>query len=155
MSGSPDKAQSLLLVEDSAEDYEAVTRIFKKINPATGIFWCRSGADALDFLNNPDTGKSARPTLILLDLNMPGLDGRDTLRLIKGDSALKQIPVVIFTTSASDQDIEQCYRLGANAYVQKPFSYDRLVEVITGVRRHWFDLVLLPPDGAMPSTRRE
>ena len=138
--------QSLLLVEDSAEDYEAVTRIFRKIAPDIPVFWCQSGAEAIDFLKNRKTAgsqaKTVRPTLMLLDLNMPGMDGRETLRLVKQDEALKQMPVVIFTTSADEKDIEECYGLGANTYVQKPFSYDKLVEIVTALKQYWFETAL-------------
>ena len=86
--------------------------------------------------------------MVLLDLNMPGLDGRKTLQLIKENNVLKQIPVIILTTSADERDIEACYQMGANTYVQKPVSFDGLIEAIKRLKEYWFEIALLPKDGA-------
>src|SRR4051812_2315120 len=116
-------AQSILLVEDSEDDYEATIRAFKKANLHNTILWCKSGRDALDLLKREgaykDASKNERPGLVLLDLNMPGIDGRRTLQLIKEDKDLKYIPVIILTTSSDERDVEACYQIGANPYVQK------------------------------------
>src|SRR4051812_5400039 len=103
-------SQPLLLIEDSADDYEATTRAFKKANLLNPLLWCKSGEEALALLRSAQT----RPGLILLDLNMPGLDGRKTLALIKEDAVLRHIPVIILTTSSDMRDIEECYHIGAN-----------------------------------------
>src|ERR1700756_2770430 len=98
------QSQSILLVEDNQDDYEATSRAFKKANLYNPIIWCQSGRDALNYLKQEDADKdtdaNSRPGLILLDLNMPGMDGRKTLEVIKQDDSLKQIPVIILTTSA-------------------------------------------------------
>ncbi len=142
------KQQSILLVEDSEDDYEATIRAFKKANLHNPIAWCRSGQEALDYLHQEgDYKKEAKeqhPDLVLLDLNMPGMDGRKTLQLIKENSDLKKIPVVILTTSGDERDIETCYRMGANTYVQKPVNFDGLIEAIRGLKEYWFDTALLP-----------
>jgi two-component system response regulator len=140
------ESQSILLVEDSEDDYEATIRAFKKANLHNFVTWCKSGQEALDFLKGADYAE--RPGLILLDLNMPGLDGRKTLQLIKGDSHLKRIPVIILTTSADERDVEACYQMGANTYVQKPVSFDGLIEAIKRLKEYWFEIALLPKDGA-------
>src|ERR1700742_104584 len=92
------QSQSILLVEDNQDDYEATSRAFKKANLCNPIVWCRSGRDALDFLKQEGAYKDATdrsmPGLVLLDLNMPGMDGRQTLDVIKQDDKLKQIPVI-------------------------------------------------------------
>ncbi|MDE3060662.1 MAG: response regulator [Pseudomonadota bacterium] len=145
------KPQSILLVEDSEDDYEATMRAFKKANLFNPISWCRSGREALDFLKRssttPEPGQPERPGLVLLDLNMPGLDGRQTLRLIKEDNALRRMPVIILTTSSDERDVEACYHMGANTYVQKPVSFDGLIEAIKRLKEYWFEIALLPKDG--------
>jgi two-component system, response regulator len=146
------KSQSILMVEDSEDDYEATTRAFKKVSLHNPIVWCRSGRDAMDFLKqggaHKNAGNGLQPGLILLDLNMPGLDGRKTLRLIKEDDGLKRIPVIILTTSSDERDIEDCYQMGANTYVQKPVSFEGLIEAIKRLKAYWFEIALLPKDSA-------
>lgn len=85
-----------------------------------------------------------RPALILLDLNMPRKDGREALAEIKSDEALRQIPVIVLTTSEADQDIRQSYELGVNAFVTKPVTFERLSEVIELMGRFWLEVVKLP-----------
>ena len=141
-------SQSILLVEDSEDDYEATARAFRKVNLRNPIVWCRSGRDALDRLKHvgayKDTHNDAHPGLVLLDLNMPGLDGRKTLQLIKQDETLKRIPVIILTTSADERDIQNCYQMGANTYVQKPVSFEGLIEAMQRLKSYWFEFALLP-----------
>lgn len=145
--------QSILMVEDSEDDFEATMRAFKKANLHNPVTWCRSGRDAIDFLTHEgaykDAPKSQHPGLILLDLNMPGLDGRKTLQLIKENTSLKQIPVIILTTSSDERDVEACYQMGANTYVQKPVSFDGLIEAIKRLKEYWFEIALLPKDGLL------
>ena len=142
------QSQSILLVEDNQDDYEATCRAFTKANLGNPIVWCKSGRDAMDFLKqegaHKNAGKCSRPGLILLDLNMPGMDGRKTLEAIKQDNTLKQIPVIILTTSADERDIQACYQTGANTYVQKPVSFDGLIEAIKRLKEYWFEIALLP-----------
>jgi two-component system, response regulator len=144
------RSQSILLVEDNEDDYEATCRAFKKANLCNPIDWCKSGRDALDYLKREgaykDVRKVMRPGLVLLDLNMPGLDGRRTLEAIKQDDALKRIPVIILTTSSDERDIEACYQSGANTYVQKPVSFDGLIEAIKRLKAYWFEIALLPKE---------
>ncbi len=137
-----DVIRSILVIEDSAEDYEAVARAFKKTGAEFKIFWCQSGSDALEFLKNQ------RPSIILLDLNMPGLDGLETLQLIKENADLKAIPVIMLTTSSSDRDIRSSYQMGASTYVQKPLSFDGLIRTIQGIKNYWFDDIALLAEGA-------
>jgi len=146
------KSQSILMVEDSEDDYEATMRAFKKVSLHNPIVWCRSGRDALDLLKREgahrNTKNGAYPGLILLDLNMPGLDGRKTLRLIKEDNKLKKIPVIILTTSTDERDVQDCYQMGANTYVQKPVSFEGLIEAIKRLKAYWFEIALLPKEAA-------
>jgi two-component system response regulator len=146
------QSQSILLVEDNLDDFEATCRAFKKANLSNPIVWCRSGREALDYLKREgaykDAGKPAPPGLVLLDLNMPGMDGRRTLEAIKQDDTLKRIPVIILTTSADERDIHACYQSGANTYVQKPVSFEGLIEAIRRLKAYWFEIALLPKEAA-------
>ncbi len=143
-------SQNILIVEDSEDDYEATIRAFKKANLYNPVTWCKSGREALDYLRHEggftDPEKAPRPGLVLLDLNMPGLDGRKTLQLIKENQQLKRIPVIVLTTSSDQRDIESCYQMGANTYVQKPVSFDGLIEAIKRLKEYWFEIALLPKD---------
>lgn len=139
----------ILLVEDNIDDYEATVRSFKQAHLDNPIHWCKSGKDALDYLRQE--GKyagtnTARPGLVLLDLNMPGIDGRKTLAIVKQDKELRQIPIVVLTTSADEKDVAQCYELGASTYIQKPVNFDGLVEAISRIKEYWFGIALLPRD---------
>jgi two-component system, response regulator len=144
------QSQSILLVEDNHDDYEATCRAFEKANLRNPIVWCKSGRDALDYLKKEgaykEAGRETRPGLVLLDLNMPGMDGRKTLEAIKQDEILKRIPVVILTTSSDERDIKACYQAGANTYVQKPVSFEGLIEAIKRLKAYWFEIALLPKE---------
>ncbi|MBO3459029.1 response regulator [Aetokthonos hydrillicola Thurmond2011] len=143
------QAQPLLVIEDSDEDFEAFGRIIKRLSFVIPIYRCTDGDDALDFLYK--TGKYAnstnapRPRIILLDLNLPGLDGRDILNQIKQDNALKTIPVIIFTTSSNPKDIEACYQQGVNGYIIKPIDVNKLIRSIQVFIDYWFEVSTLPP----------
>jgi CheY-like chemotaxis protein len=137
----------VLLVEDNEDDYEAAVRSLKKNHFANPVQWCKHGQDGLDYLHHEGTYANTNdnpPGLILLDLNMPGIDGRGMLKLIKQDQKLCSIPVVVLTTSSDTKDVEQCYQLGANTYIQKPVSFEGLVEAIRTMKEYWFDIALLP-----------
>lgn len=100
----------------------------------------------MDFLNRRGSYTDApRPDVILLDLNMPRMDGREALEQIKSDPTLRKIPVVVLTTSEADQDIVQTYDLGVNAFVTKPVTFDGLVNAIKVMSDFWFEIVRLPP----------
>lgn len=141
-------SQPILLVEDTPEDAEATLRAFKKAGMANPIFHCTDGDDALDYLRQQgkyaDPAKAPRPGMILLDLNMPGTDGREVLSEIKADESLRQIPVIVLTTSADERDIQSCYRDGANSYIQKPVDMKGFLESIQRLVDYWYHIVLLP-----------
>jgi CheY-like chemotaxis protein len=138
------KSQPILIVEDSEEDYEATIRAFQRASLYNPVHWCRSGEDALAFLKDETEEK---PGLILLDLNMAGMDGRRVLVEIKKDDKLHRIPVIILTTSGNERDVEACYEAGANTYVQKPVTFDGLIDAIRRLKEFWFGIALLPKDG--------
>jgi two-component system, response regulator len=139
---------TILLVEDSTDDYDAAVRSFKAAHLDNPVHWCKTGRDALDYLKNE--GAHARgpvcrlPALILLDLNMPGLDGKKVLAIAKQDPVLKKIPIVILTTSGDERDVTQCYELGASTYIQKPVDFDGLIRAVSRIKDYWFGIALLP-----------
>ena len=137
----------ILVVEDSTEDFTALGRAFRKHALQNPVLRCEDGDQALEYLQG--YGKlaqwpSAMPAIVLLDLNMPGTDGRDVLEAIKHDPYLASIPVIIFTTSSNTRDIEECYRLGANSYMTKPVDYVALEEKVRLIVRYWLDSNELP-----------
>jgi len=134
------------VVDDSEDDYEAMVGAFKKVGLNCPVVWCRSGQDALDSLKRAcaqEKPGNDSPGLVLLDLNMPGLDGRKTLQQIKEDTKLKRIPVIVLTTSADERDVKDCYQLGANTYVQKPPNLDGLIEAVGALKAYWFEVAVL------------
>jgi two-component system response regulator len=137
------ESQPILIVDDSYDDFEATKRAFAKARLANAITHARSGEEALAYLQSEET---AMPGLILLDLNMPGLDGRKTLEILKRSPALKKIPVVILTTSDDERDIKACYESGANTYVQKPVDFDGLISAVRRLKEYWFEIALLPKE---------
>jgi CheY-like chemotaxis protein len=141
-------SQPILLVEDSPEDFETTERALRKSGLKNPIFRCADGDEALDFLYRrgrySDPQKAPRPGVILLDLNLPGTDGREVLNEVKTDPDLKQIPVIVLTTSKDDRDIEVCYRCGANSYIQKPVDLDGFMKAIERLNDYWFEVVILP-----------
>jgi CheY-like chemotaxis protein len=139
---------TILLVEDNVDDYDAAVRSFQAAHLDNPIQWCKSGQDALNYLRREGKYASVpavpRPALILLDLNMPGIDGRKTLAIVKQDQALRKIPIVVLTTSSDEKDIEQCYEIGASTYIQKPVDFAGLVEAVGRIKDYWFGIALLP-----------
>ena len=141
-------SQPILLVEDSPEDFEATLRAFRKSGLKNTVMRCEDGDEALDYLYRrgeyADPASSPRPGVILLDLNLPGTDGRQVLNEIKGSEHLRDIPVVVLTTSADERDITACYRAGANSYIQKPVDIDGFMKAIERLNGYWFEVVILP-----------
>lgn len=140
--------QPLLVVEDSDEDFEALARMMRQAAVANPVYRCLDGEEALEFLYHEgeykNTQKAPRPSLILLDLNLPGTDGREILEHIKQNDRFKAIPVVVFTTSSNPKDIEACYSQGVNGYIVKPMNTQRLREIVQIFIDYWFKAVELP-----------
>ena len=113
---------------------------------------CADGDAALDYLAQrgeyQDAGSATRPSIIMLDLNLPGTDGYEVLSEIKQDADLKTIPVIVLTTSTDPRDIEGCYQAGANSYIQKPVNLQGFIDAIERLKNYWFEIVILP-DGAV------
>lgn len=137
----------ILVVEDSDEDFETLTRLMKRACIVNPIFRCCDGEEALEFLEQERcdgmTGPPPRPSLVLLDLNLPGTDGREVLQHIKQSNQLSAIPVVILTTSSNPKDLEFCYSNGANSYLLKPMSLKKFQRSIQILIDYWFEAVTL------------
>ena len=145
-------SQTILIVEDSDDDFYATQRAFKKACLRNPTQRCTTGEQALAYLfrqgEYADASRYPRPGLVLLDLNLPGLDGRDVLRKVKSDPELRTIPVVVLTTSNAEQDIQRCYAEGANTYIQKPVDLQGFFQSISRLKDYWVDVAILPRDGA-------
>ena len=152
--GEPRKAVTILMADDDADDRDFARTAMEESRLANELRFVEDGEELLDYLYRrgryADPKDSPRPGLILLDLNMPRKDGREALREIKGDPALRHIPVVVLTTSKTEEDILRSYDLGANCFITKPVTFEGLVDVVKVLDKHWFQLVELPPDSDTP-----
>jgi chemotaxis family two-component system response regulator Rcp1 len=137
----------VLLVEDSPSDARLTQEAFRDGHIANTLTVVTDGFEALKYLRRQGTFANApRPDLILLDLNLPKMDGREVLRAIKTDENLKTIPVVILTTSEADQDVLKAYEYHANCYIRKPVDLTRFLEIIRMIEGFWLTVVKLPTD---------
>lgn len=137
---------TLLIAEDSNEDFAVLTHILRKQGFTETIQRCRKGEEILALLQPHDETykKPVLPSLILLDLNLIGLDGRSVLAEIKHDEALKSIPVVVLTSSSNPCDVCFCYQQGVNSYMVKPIGFEKLVAVVQAFMQYWLHTALLP-----------
>jgi two-component system response regulator len=139
------KSLEVLLVEDDPADVELTMEALKDSKLSTNLHVVGDGIEAMDYLTKEgEFSGSSTPDLILLDLNLPKKDGRTVLREIKESPKLRDIPVVILTTSEAEEDILKSYKLGANCYVTKPVGLDQFVKVVDSIEDFWFTVVKLP-----------
>lgn len=141
----------ILLVEDDPMDIELILSALADYNLANDITVLRDGAEALDYLYRRGAcalRPEGNPVVIFLDLKMPRVDGVQVVRQLKSDEQMRSIPIVILTSSRESGDLEECYRLGANAYVVKPVRFKEFVEVIKGIGLFWA-LINEPPQGSV------
>jgi len=140
----------ILLVEDDPQDVELTMEALGEYKLANQIAVARDGVEALDFLHRTGAHRdrpAGNPVVVLLDLKMPRLDGVEVLRRMRADEALRLVPVVILTSSRESRDLEECYRLGVNAYVVKPVRFGEFVEAVKQVGVFWA-LINEPPPGS-------
>ena len=138
---------TILIADDSAEDRNLMKRAFEEAGVSNRLDFVRDGHEVLSFLKRPEAsaGDPPRiPGLILLDLNMPRMDGRETLKLMRSDPELAFIPVIVLSTSNAREDVLGSYRLGANAVMVKPMGYHEFVDLVSMVCRYWLEHVQLP-----------
>jgi two-component system, chemotaxis family, response regulator Rcp1 len=139
------KPIELLLVEDSEPDVRLTIEALREAKVKNRLWVAEDGVEAMEFLRQQNRHADApRPDLILLDLNLPRKDGREVLREIKADPSLRRIPVVILTTSRSEEDVLRAYDLHANCYITKPVDFPRFMEVVKSIEDFWLTVVKLP-----------
>jgi CheY-like chemotaxis protein len=146
---NPEARSITILMADDDEDDRLMTKeALEEARLANEVRFVVDGEELMDYLCRrgkfTDPASSPRPGLILLDLNMPKKDGREALKEIKADPDLKQIPIVVLTTSQAEEDIYRSYDLGVNSFITKPVSFDGLVFVMTTLAHYWFQIVQLP-----------
>ncbi len=136
--------KKILLVEDNPDDVELTRIAFAEAGSEHRLVVVADGAEAVDYLlgNGKHAGRDAAdlPALVLLDLNLPKLNGREVLQAIRADAATRSLPVVVLTTSAEPFDVDGVYELGANSYIQKPVEFERFVEVVRQIGLYWLAL---------------
>jgi len=141
------KPIELLLVEDSEPDVRLTIEALREAKVKNRLWVVEDGVEALDFLRRQGRHADApRPDLILLDLNLPRKDGRQVLKEVKSDDSLKRIPVVVLTTSKSEEDVLRAYNLHANCYITKPVDFARFMDVVKSIENFWLTVVRLPEE---------
>ena len=141
-----DERRVILLVEDNPDDMELTRIAMMDAGLDVDLEWVTDGSEALEYLQQQGTFSAARrPDLVLLDLNLPRLDGRELLRIVKADAGLCSIPVVVLTTSVDDHDVRDAYLAHANAFISKPADNDLYVRTLRALQDYWFSAALLPP----------
>lgn len=141
---------AILLVEDNPADVKITQRALRDSGLPVELIVVRDGQEAIDYLfrqghHAQSNGSWRSPDLILLDLNLPRMNGREVLERIRNSPTLATVPVVVLTTSRRQEDVQQMYAAGANTYIEKPHDFQRFVQVLHTIHRYWLDLALLPP----------
>ncbi len=144
---------TILICDDDEDDRLLTQQALEDAHISNALRFVEDGEQCLDYLNQRgryagELGLAPRPGLILLDLNMPRMDGRDVLKAIKSDSNLKDIPVVVLSTSSLDEDVARSYQMGVNSFITKPVTFSGLVEAMNVLGRYWLEIVELPPAAA-------
>ncbi|GAB2189566.1 response regulator [Sessilibacter sp. MAH2] len=140
------RSVDILLVEDNPGDVILTQEAFAEAKIVNSISIAKDGEEALNILfSRPGYEQHSKPDLILLDLNLPKVDGREVLENLKGDDVLRRIPVIVLTSSESERDILESYDLHANGYIVKPLDLNQFVNVVIALDNFWFDVVTLPP----------
>jgi two-component system response regulator len=150
-SGKYPRPITILMADDDADDRQMTREAFAESRLANDLRFVEDGEELLDYLKRRgkyiDPADAPRPGLILLDLNMPRMDGREALAEIKADPELRRIRVVIMTTSKAEEDIVRTYDLSASSYISKPVTFEALVDVIKTLGKYWLEIVELPDNG--------
>jgi len=146
------KSVFILMAEDDPDDCLMIAKALEDHRIVNRVRFVSDGEELMKYLRHEglysNQESNPLPALILLDLNMPKLDGREALQTIKSDPLLRHIPVVVLTTSKADEDIARCYREGANSYITKPVTFEGLVEVLKSLKNYWFEMAELPEGGS-------
>ncbi len=142
------KSVPILVVEDSGEDFEVLERAFKKVGFDVPLYHCKSGEEAINLLYRQDEyeffPKDSDPSMILLDLNMPGMGGHAMLENVKDDDRLKHIPVIVLSTSGALDDVNKSYKHGANSYMRKPEDMSGYTDMVKALQDYWYMRCCIP-----------
>lgn len=142
------KPMHILMADDDEDDRRSVAKAWKSSRAANPIHFVNDGEELMDYLHHrgqfADVAEWARPGVILLDLNMPKKDGREALREIKADPELRQIPIIVLTTSKAEEDIYRTYELGGSSFITKPVTFTSLVDLVQVLGKYWIEIVELP-----------
>jgi CheY-like chemotaxis protein len=147
MESAETKPIVILMADDDDDDYVLTKKALGESRLLNDLKRVRDGEELMEYLHRRgdyNADNAPRPGVILLDLNMPRKDGREALREIKSDDTLRNIPVVVFTTSKAEEDIYKTYQLGVNSFITKPVTFDNLTEVMRTLGNYWFEIVELP-----------
>lgn len=145
----------ILMADDDDDDFVLTQKALRESKLLNTLIRVRDGEELLDYLTNRGSyaeSETLRPGVILLDLNMPRKDGREALKEIKSDPNLREIPVVVFTTSQAEEDIYRSYQLGVNSFITKPVTFENLISVMKALGRYWFEIVELPQNNGLRKT---
>src|SRR6476646_3689349 len=148
---TPSKPITILMADDDPDDRQLTREAFEESKLSNDLRFVEDGEELLDYLYRRgkyvDPATSPRPSIILLDLNMPRKDGREALQIIRSDPTMRAIRVIILTTSKAEEDMLRSYDLSAASYITKPVTFERLVDVVRALGKYWLEIVELPPDG--------
>ncbi len=136
---------NILLVEDNPNDVEITKRALERGQVKNHLTVARDGQEALDILFGRANGDEPLPSLILLDLNMPKVNGYEVLKAIEAERKLRRIPVIVLTASTREEDIVRSYDLGVNTFISKPVRFEDFIKVATTIRDYWISIATLPP----------
>ena len=146
------KPAEILLVEDNLDDVEITLRAFRKVRLANTVHVVRDGQEALDFLSREgdysDRADAPQPDVILLDLNLPKVNGLEVLGKIRASDGLSTIPVIVLTVSERQEDVDKSYKLGANTFITKPVDFEKFVHAMEVLGEYWMVIAKLPPKEA-------
>lgn len=142
---------SILIADDDRDDCQIIKEALEESRLLNNLNFVSDGEELMDYLKHKgkyeDQKKYPTPGIIFLDLNMPKKDGREALKEIKSNPILRQIPVIVLTTSKAEEDIFRTYNLGVNSFITKPVAFESLVQIMKGIGRYWFEIVELPDNG--------
>lgn len=145
------KPITILMADDDPDDRQLTKEAFEENHLANDLRFVEDGEELMDYLHQRGKyaaeGAAPLPGLILLDLNMPRKDGREALQEIKADPRLRNIRVIVLTTSKAEEDVLRTYDLSASSYITKPVTFEQLVEVVKTLGKYWLEIVELPPNG--------
>ena len=145
------KPVTILMADDDAEDRKMAQEAFDESRLVNDLRFVKDGEELMDYLyqrgNYSDPAIAPRPSIILLDLNMPKKDGRESLIEIKRDPLFRTIRIIILTTSKAEEDIQRVYNLSATSYIAKPVTFEGLIEVVKALGKYWLEIVELPDNG--------